>query len=228
MTPMMPKSDTEFPSIDRRSFLKLTGVSAVVASTIVGCDNSDPDAIVNIGGGDIGLLNYVYALEQLQAEFYTELLADTAFTTTFSSDEQSILTDIHDHETAHREFIKNAIGIDAIEVLDIGFKGITFSNKNQVMLVAQEIEDMSVAAYNYIGKLFVDANLLIVIAKIVSVEARHSAVIRDLQNPRSANFAGDDVVNESGFDKALSPQDVMTIANKYILSKVNVNNLPTS
>jgi hypothetical protein len=224
----MPKLHAEFPSIDRRSFLKLTGVSAVVASTIVGCDNSDPDAIVNIGGGDIGLLNYVYTLEQLQAEFYTQLLADPAFTTTFSAEEQAILTDVHDHEIAHREFIKNAIGIDAIEVLDIGFKSISFSNKTQVMLVAQEIEDMSVAAYNHIGKLFVDANLLIVIAKIVSVEARHSAVIRDLQNPRSANFAGDDVVNESGFDKALSPQDIMAIANKYILSKVNVNNLPTS
>jgi hypothetical protein len=224
----MPKSDAESRSIDRRSFLKLTGVSAAVVSTIVSCDNNDPDSIVNIGGGDIGLLNYVYALEQLQAEFYTQLLADSAFTTTFSTDEQAIFTDVHDHEIAHREFIKNAIGIDAIKVLDISFKGVTFSSKTQVMLAAQEIEDMSVAAYNYIGKLFVDANLLIVIAKIVSVEARHSAVIRDLQNPRSANFAGDDVVDESGLDKALSPQDVMTIANKYILSKVNVNNLPTS
>jgi hypothetical protein len=227
MTPIIQKSDAQSASIDRRSFLKLTGVSAA-AVTIVSCDNSDPDSIVNIGGGDIGLLNYVYALEQLQAEFYTKLLADPAFTTTFSVDQQSILTDVHDHEIAHREFIKNAIGIDAIDVLDIGFKGITFSNKTQTMLVAQEIEDMSVAAYNFIGKLFVDANLLIVITKIVSVEARHSAVIRDLQNPRSANFAGDDVVDESGFDKALSPQDIMTIANKYILSKVNVNNLPTS
>jgi hypothetical protein len=228
MTPRIQKSEVESRSIDRRSFLKLTGVSAAVVSTIVGCDNSDPDSIVNIGGGDIGLLNYVYTLEQLQAEFYTQLLADPAFTTTFSADEQAVLTDIHDHEIAHREFIKNAIGIDAIEVLDIDFKSIAFSNKTQTMLVSQEIEDMSVAAYNYIGKLFVDANLLIVIAKIASVEARHSAVIRDLQNPRSANFAGDDAVDESGFDKALSPQDVMTIANKYILSKVNVNNLPTS
>jgi hypothetical protein len=228
MTPIIQKSDAQSASIDRRSFLKLTGVSAVVVSTIVSCDNSDSDSIVNIGGGDIGLLNYVYALEQLQAEFYTKLLADPAFTTTFSVDQQAILTDIHDHEIAHREFIKNSIGIDAIDVLDIGFKGITFSNKTQTMLVAQELEDMSVAAYNYIGKLFVDANLLIVITKIVSVEARHSAVIRDLQSPRSANFAGDDVVDESGFDKALSPQDIMTIANKYILSKVNVNNLPTS
>jgi hypothetical protein len=228
MTPIIPKVDANLKSIDRRSFLKLSGISAAVVTTIASCDDSDPDSVVNIGGGDIGLLNYVYALEQLQAEFYTQLIADPAFTTSYTAEEQAALTDIHDHEIAHREFIKNAIGIDAIEVLEISFKDITFSSKVQVMFVAQEIEDLSVAAYNHIGKLFLDTNLLIVIAKIVSVEARHSSTIRDLESPRSANFASDDVVNESGLDRALAPTDVMTTASKYIVTKININNLPTT
>ena len=217
-----------FQILDRRSFIKLSGGSAIAASILASCDDSETDAIVNVGEGDIGLLNYFYVLEQLQAEFYKLVAEDALFTTTFSQDEQAVFTDIRDHEIIHRDYVKNALGIDAIEAIEFNFKGVVFSNRTQVLLLAQDLEDMSLAAYNYAGKLLTDTNLLIVVSKIVSVEARHSASVRDLQSPRSANFAGDDVVDESGLDRALSPQEAMEIASKYIATKINVNNLPTT
>ena len=45
-----------------------------------------------------------------------------------------------------------------------------------------------------------DVNLLLVAGKIVSVEARHAAAIRDLLNPKSADFAGDNAVDANGLD----------------------------
>ncbi len=217
-----------FQILDRRSFIKLSGGSVVAASILTSCDDSDTDAVVNVGEGDIGLLNYFYVLEQLQAEFYKLVTEDASFTTTFNQDEQTVFTEIRDHEIIHRDYVKNALGIDAIEAIESNFKGVAFSNRTQVLLLAQDLEDMSLAAYNYAAKLLTDTNLLIVVSKIVSVEARHSASVRDLLSPRSATFAGDDVVDESGLDRALSPQEAMEIAGKYITTKINVNNLPTT
>ena len=74
----------------------------------------------------------------------------------------------------------------------------------------------------------VNANLLLVAGKIVSVEARHAAAIRDLINPKSADFAGDDVIDTNGFDGALSPSQVLSAAQPFIKTSVTANNLPTT
>src|SRR5688572_17512609 len=104
--------------VSRRKFLQFSGMLgvSVVAigsmSGLTGCkkDDDDDNNSVNLGSGDIGILNYAYALEQLEAAFYTQVIAAAAFNTTFSSAlERSILTDIRDHEVAHREFFKAAI-----------------------------------------------------------------------------------------------------------------------
>ncbi len=63
--------------------------------------------------------------------------------------------------------------------------------------------------------------------KIVSVEARHAAYIRDLIAPGS--FAADDVVNSgTGLDTSRSPAQVLDIAKTYLKTKISASNLPTS
>lgn len=78
------------------------------------------------------------------------------------------------------------------------------------------------------GNLLTDGNLLLVAGKIVSVEARHAAAIRDLLNPKSTDFAGVDVVDMNGLDKALMPSEVLTAADPFIKTKVPGNNLPSA
>ena len=218
--------------LNRRSFIKYAGASAGVAALVVSGCNDDDDKKnndgVDLGSGDTGILNYAYALEQLEAAFYTTVVAHGAFTTTFSASEQAILRDIRDHEIAHREFFKAALGDNAIQDLEVDFSTVNFGNRDSVLMTARTFEDLGVSAYNGAGNLLIDGNLLLVAGKIVSVEARHAAAIRDLLNPKSTDFAGDAVVDANGFDGALMPSEVLSAADPFIKTKVNGTNLPTA
>jgi hypothetical protein len=217
-------------SVQRRAFIKYIGASAGVAALILtGCsddDNPKNSMDVDLGSGDTGILNYAYALEQLEAAFYIAVVSDATFTSIFSAEEQMILTDLRDHEIAHREFFKTALGSNAITALEVDFGSVNFANRESVLNTAKAFEDLGVAAYNGAGNLLTDANLLLVAGKIVSVEARHAAAIRDLLNPKSSDFAGDDVVDSNGLDGALMPSEVLVAANPFIKTKITGNNLP--
>ncbi len=221
----------------RRTFLKTAGVGVLATALIAaGCKkkNDDPspgDGKIDLGSGDTGILNYAYALEQLEAAFYTTVVANSSFTTIYSTSEQTILKDIKAHEIVHREFFKTALGTSAIQALQVDFSTIDFKSRTSVLGAAKTFEDLGVAAYNGAGKLFSAAGIayLGLAGKIVSVEARHASTIRDLINPKSKNFAGDDVVSVSqGLDGAKTPIVVLESANVYLITKVSGNNLPTA
>jgi hypothetical protein len=57
---------------------------------------------------------------------------------------------------------------------------------------------------------------LVIAGKIVSVEARHASAIRDLINPWTAAFSGDDVINANGLDVAKEPKDIVMAAGGFI------------
>ena len=218
--------------LSRRKFLRFSGmmgttVVAVGAMTgLTGCDKDDDvdGNGINLGSGDVGILNYAYALEQLEAAFYTQVIASQYAGITAA--ETSYLTDIRDHEIAHREFFKTALTTNAIQALEVDFSSINFGSRASVLGTAKAFEDLGVSAYNGAGKLLTDVNNLLVAGKIVSVEARHAALIRELITPNS--FAASDVVNGSGFDVARTPSEVLSIAGTYLKSKLNASNLPTS
>jgi rubrerythrin len=169
-------------------------------------------------------LNYAYALEQLEAAFYTQVAANPY--SGISSSELALLSDIRDHEIAHREFFKAALGANAIPGLEVDFSSINFSDRNSVLSTAKAFEDLGVSAYNGAGKLIVTADYLVLAGKIVSVEARHAGYIRDLLNPGS--FADGTVVDGNGLDLSREPMAVLDIAKVYLKSKLNADNLPTS
>lgn len=213
----------------RRRFLQWAGVTVGVA--MIGCSNDDdptgPGASVSLGSGDNGVLNYAYALEQLEADFYTRVVA--APYAGMVAAELTLLTDIRDHEIVHREFLQAALGANAIGALDLDFTTVNFSSRASVLGTAKVFEDLGVAAYNGAGQLLADANLLLIAGKIVSVEARHAAAIRDLLNPNSADFAGDDVIAvATGLDRAQTPTQVLTSASAFVTTEINFSALPTS
>jgi hypothetical protein len=215
--------------IHRRKFFKFSSVAVASAAFIASCDKDDDDDDgVNLGSGDIGILNYAYALEQLEAAFYTQVVA-TPYTG-ISALETEYLRDIRDHEVAHREFFKAAIsGVGTpIQNLEVDFSTINFTNRDSVLGTAKAFEDLGVSAYNGAGKLLTSPVYLGLAGKIVSVEARHAAIIRDLLTPGGTAFANSEVVNAMGLDVSRNPPEVLAIAATYLKTKLNASNLPTS
>ena len=217
----------------RRSFLQFAGAGAAgVALLMAGCEKDTNQASlmaddadgVDLGSGDVGILNYAYALEQLEAAFYLQVAA-TPYSG-ISDKEKSLLADIRDHEVAHREFFKNALGTAAIPGLEVDFSSIDFGSRDSVLGTAKAFEDLGVSAYNGAGKLIKSADYLLLAGKIVSVEARHAALIRDLI--MNGSFADKTVIDMNGLDKSRMPLEVLGIAKTYVKTKINASNLPTS
>lgn len=214
---------------NRRSFLKISGLAiAGTGLVLAGCSDDDEGGMptdnqlpgvrngkFDLGGGDAGILTYAYALEQLEADFYTRVVNGNNFGNVFSSEEQAVLTDLYRHEVIHREFFKTALtGVlndpdRLLPNLDFDYGDLNFGNRLQVLNTAKTLEDTGVAAYNGAGRYITTPDYLVIAGKIVSVEARHASAIRSLLNPGSADFAGNDVVDANGLDLAQMPSEIL-------------------
>jgi hypothetical protein len=208
----------------RRSFLRYAGASAAAVAVMGAAASCKKDRVVvnsgtDIGSGDIGVLNFAYALEQLEAAFYLQVAA-TPYSG-ISSLETIFLTDIRDHEVLHRDFFKAAIGSKAIMALTPDFSKINFSDRTSVLAAAKLFEDTGVQAYDGAGYLIKDPGYLTIAGKIVSVEARHAALISNLISPGS--FASDQV-DANGLNKSASIKEILTAANGFLKTKVTANN----
>lgn len=205
----------------RRNFLKLSGVGLAFAGlTLIGCDDDNFEFVDNnvfdLGKGDVGILNYAYALEQLEADFYTKVVNN--FYSGISTIEKELFTDLYHHEVIHRDFFKAAISgatSNVLPTLEFQYPNVNFNDRNSVLATAKALEDTGVAAYNGAGKYISDPNYLVIAGKIVSVEARHASAIRNLINPGTAAFSGDDVVDANGLDLAKEPKDVVMAAGGF-------------
>ncbi|MFD1873550.1 ferritin-like domain-containing protein [Hymenobacter bucti] len=189
-----------YSPIKRRSFFMYAGATAgATALVLAGCkddENTDP-SVIDVGSGDAGILNYAYALEQLEAAFYTQVRSTpSGYYTTANAVEKQIFDDLAGHEAIHRDFLKTAItanGFTPLQNLTPDFSSITFTDRSSVLAAAQTFEDTGVAAYNGAGRFITNNTFLGLAGKIVSVEARHAALIRDLVKYNS--FVDNTVVN---------------------------------
>lgn len=179
---------------------------------------------VDLGGGDVGVLNYAYALEQLEAAFYAQVLANPY--DGMSGYERSVLRDIRDHEAAHRAFFAKALGRNRIPDLTPNFRAVNFASRQSVITTAITFEDLGVSAYNGGGQAIRNPAYLAAAGTIVSVEARHAAILRDLATPLTSAFAGFDVVDLSGLDVARAPSQVLAVAAPFIATPVTATQLP--
>ncbi|ERM82711.1 hypothetical protein P872_04125 [Rhodonellum psychrophilum GCM71 = DSM 17998] len=216
----------------RRNFLKYSGAGIATAGILLmGCEDNenmvpDLDGVVNLGSGDVGVLNYAYVLEQLEAAFYINVV--TNLYRNISDVERTMMEDLRNHEVAHRDFLKAALGSNAIGELTFDFSSVNFNNRESVLATAKVFEDLGVAAYNGAGKLLQNPDFLLIAGKIVSVEARHAAAIRSILDSDPKSFAGNDVIDANGLDRAFEPAMVLNAASTFILNKINASQLPTS
>ena len=180
-------------------------------------------AAVDVGSGDFGVLNYAFALEQLEAAFYTQVLA-TPYVG-MSAYEQQVLTGIRDHEIAHRTLFRTTLTVLGIPDLTPNFSRVNFASRASVLGTARAFEDLGVSAYNGAGQLLSNALFLTIAGSIVSVEARHAALIRDMLRPHSTYFAGDDLVNRDGLEPARLPSQVLPVAAPYVATPISATQL---
>lgn len=242
----------------RRNFLRALGLGGTVVllpSVFAACgdafDDRVADGIVGPGrtpsGGagvvlnlsnDAGILNYAYALEQLEAAYYTAVVASAAFST-LSADEREVINDLREHEVIHREFLRAAItaaGATPIGDLSANFTT-ALASRQSILTTARTFEDLGVAAYNGAGQFIsvAGAAFLTIAGKIVSVEARHAAAIRDILDTAGTAFGNvSDLValgadNSRGLDGALVPSGVISAvgATGVVTTPISIGTQPT-
>ena len=221
----------------RRDFLRLMsvgGMAVLASSALTGC--SDDDSVTEPGTGavalnlstDVGILNYAYALEQLEAAFYQKVVT-TGTATGLSAAELTIMTDIRNHEVIHRDSLAALLSTSKIGALTPNFGAVNFNSRTSILNTAKTFEDLGVSAYNGAGQYLDDVQNLLVAGKIVSVEARHAAVIRDMLSPGTASFAGDDVVDAtSGLEFPVrTPAQVLPLAQPFITNTITISAQPS-
>lgn len=221
---LVAEAEGKIKNLSRRNFLGYIGGASALLLTAAACKKDDVpmNSGVDLGSGDPGILNYAYALEQIEAAFYIKVFESPYSGITPS--ESALLGDIRDHEIAHREFFKAALATAAIPALELDFSSINFGSRDSVLGAAKAFEDLGVSAYNGAGKLLASADFLLLAGKIVSVEARHAAYIRDLI--MNGTFAND--LDANALEISRTPSEVFAIAGTYVKTKLNISNLPTS
>ncbi|MDQ3672854.1 MAG: ferritin-like domain-containing protein [Gemmatimonadota bacterium] len=244
-TMVISSTEQLLDSNTRRSFLKLMGAGGAVfflPSVLTSCSDDDdpagpsfgqpagsgPAVVIDFSRGDVAIIQYAYALEQLEADFYTRVVAASS-TSNLSAAERVILTDVKYHEVIHRDAFKAILGASNDFTLNTTYGNLNFADRTSVLATARTFEDLGVAAYNGAAQyLTVGANLELA-GKIVSVEARHAAVIRDLIAPKSSSQgdAGTSFAPKS-FDDAFSPGKVVPLAQPFVVERLTPRNPPAT
>lgn len=130
---------------------------------------------------DIEVLNYALLLGELQAAFYRQALRRAKLTGELREYAQVV----GGHKREHVQLLRKALGANARKIPRFAF-GDAVSNPRRFAATAIAVEELGVAAYNgQAGNLSKPA--LQAAARIVSVNARHAAWIRAIEDKRPAS-----------------------------------------
>lgn len=231
--PMVVASAGElmFPAT-RRNFLRTLvagGSVMLLPSVFTACtdDGNDnplgpgniPDPVTGVSfdlRSDVGIFRLLHLNEQLEAAFYTAVVSSGTFSG-FSADERELFIDLRNTEIIHREFVRTALGSQALPDVRGSINLTTLNNilssRVNIITASRLFEHLGVAALNGAGKYLQDARNLLVAGKFASVEARHAAALRDVLPPAGVNpntaFAGDDIIDANGRDVKLEAGAVL-------------------
>jgi rubrerythrin len=135
---------------------------------------------------DIDILNFALTLEELEAAFYQQAVQGAVL----RGETRDFALVVRNHEVAHVQFLRKALGAKAVAKPTFDFKDTT-TNQTKFEDTAKALEDTGVHAY--LGQL---ANIrskaiLAAAGRILPVEARHAAWIRSIRqddDPAPAAF----------------------------------------
>ena len=214
----------------RRQFLKLGGMAVLGTGLLMACspeeeviltENEKPtpapgpqdraDSVFDLGEGDAGLLNYLYALAQLGADFYTQAVNSTADLTEIY---RMNLQDMYNHEVNQRELLRTVVlaevgGEEELVLPPLHFQEYSLTTPQSIDYYANVYTNTSIAAYNGVGRYFSNPEYILLASKIGSVHARHAAA----NNWYGFNgfFVGGPLLvsNLTGLERAWDPSQVL-------------------
>jgi len=206
----------------RRRFFQLAGGIAGTGIILSACHQRTGPTDLYVGSGDTALLNFLYILQQMEADFYTK--AVTGQYLNIGNLEYLALIDVRDQEIGHKEFFQTLLGKDAIPAVVTNFSSVNFADRSSVLQNAAILEDIVLAGFNGAAHLFTNQSYPLAFCKMASVEGRHSAYFRDALTHNS--FTDATVVDSNGLNQSLPPATVLATAQQYLTSRFDSSNLP--
>ncbi len=156
-------------------------LSALIPGAAMAFSNGDrPPA--SFGAGDIGILNFALTLEYLESTFYNEATSNQRrHPLLYTAEERTFLRTVTDDENAHVKALKSVLGSKAAKKPRFNFHGDN-ANHRAFLKASFTFENEGVHAYS--GQAFNISNPKVLAAalSIVTVEARHAAVIGLIRN----------------------------------------------
>ena len=150
---------------------------------------------------DAKILNYALTLEFLEAEFYKQAVANKAYGQ--SAPLKTFAEVVAKHEATHVTFLKKALGSAAIKSPKFDF-GNAVTDQATFAQTSQVLEDTGVSAYlGQVGNIH-QKGVLSAAGTIATVEARHAAWIRFINNATPAPGAFDNPKSEKAILKAVT------------------------
>jgi hypothetical protein len=162
------------PAVTRGELLgtAVAGAGLFVATGLAG--RVGPAVSAPSAAQDETILNFVLQIEDLQAAYYAAVLDAGRVV----GEPRQFARIVGEHERAHAAFLRSALGSRARRPPRFEF-GEAASDPGRFLEVARDLEDLGVAAYDAGAPNLTPASLAAA-GRIVSVEARHAAWIRDI------------------------------------------------
>lgn len=181
---------------------------------------------------DVDILNYALTLEYLEAAFYTQALGGSGTTGVSASRAEfsrgeitgakqfagfggrirskayGYLIDIRNHEVKHVDFLRGALGGQAVGPCKFNFSS-GLRNVRAFLETAQLLENTGVMAYDGAIRYVDDGDNLQAGAEIATVEARHAAYL---------NLINRDSPFPDAFDEGKPPSAIFAAASPFIVS----------
>jgi hypothetical protein len=213
----------------RRGFIKKAGqtsINAVLASLPIALTMM-PSAVKAQSSSVLGVLNFALLLEYLERDFYKMGLDASGL---IPSSDRTVFMQIYQHEAAHVEFLKSALGSAAGDtpVFDFTAGGAfasVFSDYNTFLALSQSFEDTGVRAYKgQAGKLQAADEILTAALQIHSVEARHASEVRRLRGMRTNMMIKGWITNAESNG---APEAIYAGEDNVVHAGVNLNDIPS-
>lgn len=220
----------------RRDFLKVAaagGAAVALPALLSGCElgetvinnnaPSGPALVFDFALGDPTRIKFLYCFKQLQADLYIRMAATLA-TSDFTAADQALVLEIRNHEVIHRDTLKAILGPANDFTITPKWGSTDFKKRNSSLSLAVQFEDVSVGMYNGILQHFISNANIAFALEMVSVEARHSAALRDNFNPKTGTTDG---FSPSSADPAYAPSTVGSAIQQYLNDVLQFANAPT-
>jgi hypothetical protein len=167
----------------RRRFLRNSGLA--VGGVAVAGGMLPGSALAATSKGDVAILNFALTLEYLESAFYASAMKHAGLT----GELDRFARLVHQHEKAHVEALRKALGSAAVKRPTFAF-GSAVQSAGAFTATSIALEDTGVQAYQGQAPFIKSNDVFKAAISIHPVEARHAAWIRNLahQNPAPAAF----------------------------------------